>query len=137
MTPTAIAEVADYESDSAHLLAEELIASVKADLLHDRLVWPVISGIALSARKLMSAPDPCRAKTVHVLSMDPALSTRLLRMANTGTRDCASVGLTLERLGPRAVELAGGCPIARRPCRVFSMVSSRMSMVITRPAPFS
>ena len=110
MASTAILPDSGYdgEHDGLESLAEQITTGVRADLVDDRLIWPSIPSVALTIRKLMRHPDATPTEVAHVVSMDPVISARLLRMANDKTYgfacDCASLELALQRLGGRAAE---------------------------------
>ena len=108
MASNATVQAPDYadESDSQATLAQQVIASIQTDLSQDRLVWPSVPAIALTAQNLIRHPDANPAEVAHVVTMDPALSTRLLRMANTdefgASLACTTLEQALQRLGARA-----------------------------------
>jgi len=66
--------------------------------------FPVVLARALT---LLRNPDEPRAKVVALLEQDPALSARLLRVANSALyapkRECVSVGDAIMRLGNKNV----------------------------------
>ncbi len=88
-------------------LSERILELIRRDLAVDRLVLPSLPDIALRLRPLLDAPSTTATKISRVISKDPALSARLLRVANSAyyprggmVRDLRSA---VVRLGNRLV----------------------------------
>ncbi len=88
-------------------LSERILELIRRDLDTDRLILPSLPDIAMRLRPLLDAPGTTATKISRVISKDPALSARLLRVANSAyyprsglVRDLRSA---VVRLGHRLV----------------------------------
>ncbi|MCC5851376.1 MAG: HDOD domain-containing protein [Alkalimonas sp.] len=64
--------------------AEHTLISILVDKLrHDRLVLPTLPEIALRVRRTADDPEVSLADMAEVISMDPALAARMIRVANS------------------------------------------------------
>ena len=88
-------------------LTERILELIRRDLAVDRLILPSLPDIAMRLRPLLDAPSTTATKISRVISKDPALSARLLRVANSAyyprsgmVRDLRSA---VVRLGNRLV----------------------------------
>ncbi len=88
-------------------LTQRVLDLVRKDLAADRLVLPSLPDMALRLRPLLDSPKATASKVTRVIGKDPALSARLLRVANSAyyprggmVRDLRSA---VVRLGNRLV----------------------------------
>jgi HD-like signal output (HDOD) protein len=91
---------------------QRLLTRFKADILDDfaneRLAWPSIPAVLIEIRRVMRDPEAGSSEVTEAVSSDPALATRLLRVANSmfysGESSCDSVRAAVVRLGNATVE---------------------------------
>ena len=91
---------------------QPVLTRFKADILDDfanqRLAWPSIPAVLIEIRRVMQDPEAGSSEVTEAVSSDPALSARLLRLANSvfysGGTPCNSVREAVVRLGNAAVE---------------------------------
>jgi HD-like signal output (HDOD) protein len=88
-------------------LTQHMLAMVRADLERDQLVLPSLPDVVVRLRRVMAEPGSGAADVGKVIEADPALSTRLLRIANSayyhgGTPIC-DVRRAVVRLGHEAI----------------------------------
>ena len=88
-------------------LTQRILDLVRQDMAADRLVLPSLPDMAVRLRPLLDSPSGTAAKVTRVIGKDPALSARLLRVANSAyyprsgmVRDLRSA---VVRLGNRLV----------------------------------
>ncbi|WP_127477177.1 HDOD domain-containing protein [Sulfurivermis fontis] len=90
-------------TDISRLFYDELLA----DLEHNRLVLPTLPEVALKVREVVDDPDSSIADLVRIIVSDPALSARLIQVANSplmrAGRKIESVDAAVSRLGMRIV----------------------------------
>ena len=88
-------------------LTQRILDLVRQDVAADRLVLPSLPDMAARLRPLLDSPNATATKVTRVIGKDPALSARLLRVANSAyyprsgmVRDLRSA---VVRLGNRLV----------------------------------
>lgn len=90
-------------TDISRRFYDELLA----DLEHNRLVLPTLPEVALKVREVVDDPDSSIADLVRIIVSDPALSARLIQVANSplmrAGRKIESVDAAVSRLGMRIV----------------------------------
>jgi putative nucleotidyltransferase with HDIG domain len=64
-------------------LEQRFLAQLKDDLAHNRLVLPTLPEVAVRVREAVEDPDASAARIAKLVGADPALSARLLRVANS------------------------------------------------------
>ncbi len=64
-------------------LTQRILDLVRQDVAADRLVLPSLPDMAVRLRPLLDSPSTTAAKVTRVIGKDPALSARLLRVANS------------------------------------------------------
>ena len=62
---------------------DELVSSILTDLKHDRLKLPTLPQLAMKIGKIIDDPNSCAKDVGHVINTDPALSARLIQVANS------------------------------------------------------
>lgn len=76
---------------------------ILADLANGTLVLPTLPEVALKVRDVVDDPDATSAKLAEIIVTDPALSTRLLKVANSalyrGRYPADSIQMAVSRLG--------------------------------------
>ncbi|MDX5298292.1 MAG: HDOD domain-containing protein [Gammaproteobacteria bacterium] len=85
----------------------ELVAKIKQFLMHaidqDKLVLPTLPEVALKVREIAETPDSGVSDLVKVISMDAALTARLIRVCNSplfrGSREITDLNMAVSRLG--------------------------------------
>jgi putative nucleotidyltransferase with HDIG domain len=88
-------------------ISRQFYDELLADLEHNRLVLPTLPEVALKVREVVDDPDSSISDLVKIIVSDPALSARLIQVANsplmrTG-RQIESVDAAVSRLGMRIV----------------------------------
>lgn len=82
---------------------ETFYNEILADLQNGTLVLPTLPEVALKVRDVVDDPDATSAKLADIIVTDPALSTRLLKVANSalyrGRVPVESVQMAVSRLG--------------------------------------
>jgi len=82
---------------------ETFYNEILADLENGSLVLPTLPEVALKVRDVVDDPDATAAKLADIIVTDPALSTRLLKVANSalyrGRVPVESVQMAVSRLG--------------------------------------
>lgn len=82
---------------------ETFYNEILADLKNGRLVLPTLPEVALKVRDVVDDPDATSAKLADIIVTDPALSTRLLKVANSalyrGRHPVESIQMAVSRLG--------------------------------------
>lgn len=82
---------------------ETFYNEILADLESGTLVLPTLPEVALKVRDVVDDPDTTSAKLANIIVTDPALSTRLLKVANSalyrGRVPVESVQMAVSRLG--------------------------------------
>jgi len=82
---------------------ETFYDEILADLENGTLVLPTLPEVALKVRDVVDDPDTTSAKLADIIVTDPALSTRLLKVANSalyrGRVPVESVQMAVSRLG--------------------------------------
>jgi putative nucleotidyltransferase with HDIG domain len=82
---------------------ETFYKEIIADLENGTLVLPTLPEVALKVRDVVDDPDASSAKLADIIVTDPALSTRLLKVANSalyrGRYPVESVQMAVSRLG--------------------------------------
>lgn len=82
---------------------ETFYNEILADLENGSLVLPTLPEVALKVRDVVDDPDATAAKLADIIITDPALSTRLLKVANSalyrGRIPVESVQMAVSRLG--------------------------------------
>ena len=82
---------------------ETFYNEILADLENGSLVLPTLPEVALKVRDVVDDPDATSAKLAEIIVTDPALSTRLLKVANSalyrGRFAVDSVQMAVSRLG--------------------------------------
>jgi HD-like signal output (HDOD) protein len=82
---------------------ETFYNEILADLEDGSLVLPTLPEVALKVREVVDDPDSTAAKLAEIIVTDPALSTRLLKVANSvlyrGRIPVESVQMAVSRLG--------------------------------------
>tara|TARA_R110002050_G_scaffold57423_3_gene129081 strand:- start:219142 stop:219984 length:843 start_codon:yes stop_codon:yes gene_type:complete len=82
---------------------ETFYNEILADLENGTLVLPTLPEVALKVRDVVDDPDTTSAKLADIIVTDPALSTRLLKVANSalyrGRVPVESVQMAVSRLG--------------------------------------
>jgi len=90
-------------SDISRQFCDELLD----DLEHNRLVLPTLPEVALKVRDVVDDPDSSISDLVKIIVSDPALSARLIQVANSplmrAGRQIESVDAAVGRLGMRIV----------------------------------
>lgn len=64
-------------------LQEKFLADLLNDIEHNRLVLPTLPEVALKVRKVVENPDASAAQIAKVITIDAALSARLIQVANS------------------------------------------------------
>ncbi|TAA47580.1 HDOD domain-containing protein [Corallincola spongiicola] len=87
---------------------EALFHILEAQLENDELVLPSLPEVAIQVRDAVDDPDSTLAQIVDVVSKDPALSLRLIRIANTAhyarAANVSTLNAALHRIGMRAIK---------------------------------
>lgn len=87
---------------------EQLIADLTADIEHHRLKLPVLSDVALKVHALVDNPNSSTQQIAKVISLDSAISARLLQIANSpmfrGSRIIEDISSAILRLGNSLVK---------------------------------
>jgi putative nucleotidyltransferase with HDIG domain len=82
---------------------ETFYNEILADLENGTLVLPTLPEVALRVRDVVDDPDATSAKLADIIVTDPALATRLLKVANSalyrGRHPVESVQMAVSRLG--------------------------------------
>jgi len=82
---------------------ETFYNEIIADLENGRLVLPTLPEVALKVRDIVDDPDTTSAKLAGIIVTDPALSTRLVKVANSalyrGRYPVESIQMAVSRLG--------------------------------------
>lgn len=82
---------------------ETFYSEILADLENGSLVLPTLPEVALKVRDVVDDPQATAAKLADIIVTDPALSTRLLKVANSalyrGRHPVESVQMAVSRLG--------------------------------------
>tara|TARA_R110002049_G_scaffold307620_1_gene508642 strand:+ start:227 stop:1069 length:843 start_codon:yes stop_codon:yes gene_type:complete len=82
---------------------ETFYKEILADLENGTLVLPTLPEVALKVREVVDDPDSTAAKLADIIVTDPALSTRLLKVANSalyrGRMPVESIQMAVSRLG--------------------------------------
>lgn len=82
---------------------ETFYNEILADLEDGSLVLPTLPEVALKVREVVDDPEATAAKLAEIIITDPALSTRLLKVANSalyrGRIPVESVQMAVSRLG--------------------------------------
>ena len=88
-------------------LESQLLTKFLDDTHHDRIPLPMLPEIALKVREVIENPSSSAAKIAITISADPALSTRLLQVANSslyrGTTPIENLQTAITRLGSTVV----------------------------------
>ncbi|HDY85167.1 hypothetical protein LCGC14_1604300 [marine sediment metagenome] len=86
---------------------ETFYNEILADLENGTLVLPTLPEVALKVRDVVDDPEATSAKLADIIITDPALSTRLLKVANSalyrGRVPVESVQMAVSRLGLKMV----------------------------------
>ena len=89
-------------------MQEKLIDELKAEVATDKLVLPSLPEIALKVRDAVEDPDMTSAKLAKVITMDAALTARLIKIANSplvrGSREFDGVEAAVVRMGNTMVK---------------------------------
>ncbi len=89
-------------------LQEKLIEELMDEVAADKLVLPSLPEIALKVRDAVEDPDMTTAKLAKVITMDAALTARLIQIANSplvrGSREIDSVEMAVVRMGNTMVK---------------------------------
>ncbi|GAA5214395.1 HDOD domain-containing protein [Corallincola platygyrae] len=87
---------------------EALFHILEAQLDNDELVLPSLPEVAIQVRDAVDDPDSTLAQIVDVVSKDPALSLRLIRIANTAhyarAANVTTLNAAIHRIGMRAIK---------------------------------
>jgi uncharacterized domain HDIG len=88
-------------------ISRQFYDELLADLEHNRLVLPTLPEVALKVREVVDDPDSSIGDLVKIIVSDPALSARLIQVANSplmrAGRKIESVDAAVSRLGMRIV----------------------------------
>jgi putative nucleotidyltransferase with HDIG domain len=88
-------------------ISRQFYDELLADLEHNRLVLPTLPEVALKVREVVDDPDSSISDLVKIIVSDPALSARLIQVANSplmrAGRQIESVDAAVSRLGMRIV----------------------------------
>ena len=88
-------------------ISRQFYDELLADLEHNRLVLPTLPEVALKVRDVVDDPDSSIGDLVKIIVSDPALSARLIQVANSplmrAGRQIESVDAAVSRLGMRIV----------------------------------
>lgn len=88
-------------------ISRQFYDELLADLEHNRLVLPTLPEVALKVREVVDDPDSSIGDLVKTIVSDPALSARLIQVANSplmrAGRKIESVDAAVSRLGMRIV----------------------------------
>ena len=86
---------------------EKLRQGVIEDLAADRVVLPSLPEVAIKVRDVVSRPNVTAREIAQIVATDPALSARLLRVANSaiygGAKPARDLSQTVVRLGHKMV----------------------------------
>ena len=97
-----------HPSSSLDRAALRFADDIRDDLAKDKLVWPSVPGGVLKVRKVIQDPDATAADVARAAAADPALSTKLVRVANSvyygGSTPCRDLHSAVVRLGRSAIE---------------------------------
>lgn len=89
-------------------LQEKLIEELMDEVASDKLVLPSLPEIALKVRDAVEDPDVNSTKLAKVITMDAALTARLIQVANSplvrGSREIDSVETAVVRMGNTMVK---------------------------------
>lgn len=92
---------------AAHFDADRFIAVLLKDIRHNCLKLPSLPEVALRVRKAAEDENASAADIARLIALDPALSARLLRVANSalyrGSRPIDNLQTAVARLGNRTV----------------------------------
>lgn len=82
---------------------QDFLDHVKNELEANRLVLPTLPDIALKVRDSVSKGDTSAAELANMIATDPALSVRLIQVANSplyrGTNEIKNIQMAVTRLG--------------------------------------
>lgn len=88
-------------------LETKLLAKFLDDINHNRITLPMLPEIAMKVREVVEDPNSSTAKVAVTVSADPALSTRLLQVANSplyrGDKAIENLQTAITRLGSTVV----------------------------------
>ncbi len=86
---------------------DRLISALMADIEQNQLILPTLPELALKVRKMIDDPDITADKLAKIITTDPAISARLLQIANsvffTGLNPVNNVQTAVIRLGAACV----------------------------------
>lgn len=89
-------------------LEQQLIDELLNEVATDKLVLPSLPEIALKVRDAVEDPEVTSAKLAKVITMDAALTARLIQIANSplvrGNREIDSVEMAVVRMGNTMVK---------------------------------
>jgi HD-like signal output (HDOD) protein len=95
----------------------QFIDTMIDDIAKNRLEFPTLPEVALRVRKLIEQPDVTTAQVGKVLSSDPALTSRLLQIANsamfTGLPPVENIKAAVNRLGLALVRNMVTCVVMK------------------------
>jgi HD-like signal output (HDOD) protein len=87
---------------------EALFHILETQLANDELILPSLPEVAIKVREAVDNPNTTLAQIVDVISKDPALSLRLVRIANTAHYARAAkvntLSAAIHRIGMRAIK---------------------------------
>ena len=86
---------------------QDFLAKIRDDIKYNRLALPTLPEVAMKVRKVVENPNASVSQMAKVLNADPALSARLLRVANSplhrARSPIESVQTAVARLGVKLV----------------------------------
>jgi HD-like signal output (HDOD) protein len=81
-------------SSSAHAVGFSFVERLAQDLRDERLELPAFPEAVLRIQRVLQSPDTRTDDVVRILSSEPALAARLLRMANSAEFRRATQNIT-------------------------------------------
>lgn len=95
-------------SSPALALEEQIVHDLLDELNNDKLVLPTLPEVALKVRDTIEDENATAAKIAEVIKTDPALTARLIQVANSplvrGSREIESVDMAVTRMGNNMVK---------------------------------
>lgn len=89
-------------------LAGRIAQEVREDLSGDKMVWPSVPAVVVRIRKVMDQPDVSAEAVTEAIATDPAVATRLVRVANSVYygmgNPCRDLRSAVVRLGNDALQ---------------------------------
>lgn len=91
-------------------IANRFVSDIHEDLAKDKLIFPSVPSVVVKIRKVMEDPDASVNEITRAISLDPALSAKLLKVANSvfyaNASPCRDLRSAVIRLGADAIEHA-------------------------------